>query len=138
MLAQNYNKTSALKSKDDIIYRIRSPNMWVIMGVFNGIGGGERGEIASLIAAETIGNIKTDALLGLDTAGITQKLRDGFELANRAIVEKRKVIPVTGTTATVLCTNGVHFRIFHLGTAGLICIVTVICISLPKIRRLRL
>ncbi len=115
LLAQNYNKTSALKSKDDIIYRIRSPNMWVTMGVFDGIGGGESGELASRIAAETIGHMGTDELPDFDPVCITQKLRYGFVLANRSISEKRKDIPVTGTTATVLCTNGEQFRIFHLG-----------------------
>ena len=88
---------------------------WQIAGVFDGMGGGEMGELASRDTAIIF--LKAVARLG-DAPSKTEVdlcLRKAFLQANNRIVDLQKEYKIFGTTGTVLCSNGVEFKIYHLG-----------------------
>ena len=87
--------------------------VWYCFGVFDGMGGGEYGELASLFAAQEFQRL---SLLGsLSSGDIDSLARLGFQNANRRIVEQQAYSSMYGTTGTVVFTNGVQFKIYHLG-----------------------
>lgn len=88
---------------------------WCYGAVFDGMGGGEKGEWASLTAAEEFERILSSA--ESDTSGeeIDMLARQAFLNANRRIVEERESRAVYGTTGTLVCTDGRRFRIYHMG-----------------------
>lgn len=88
---------------------------WHIAGVFDGIGGGENGELAAHTAAEIFSQawLTVDAQLQKDDMDLL--IRQCFLRANNQIVCIRKSHKSCGTTGTVLCTNGSAFKLYHLG-----------------------
>lgn len=88
---------------------------WHFAGVFDGMGGGEKGEVASLQTARIF--LDTIARLGPepDRAGVDRAMRAAFLEANNHIAELRRVCRVFGTTGTVLCANRGEFKLYHLG-----------------------
>lgn len=87
--------------------------VWHCFGVFDGMGGGENGELASLFAAQ---EFQRFSLLGsLSNSDIDSLARLGFQNANRRIVEQQTHSSMYGTTGTVVFTNGAQFKIYHLG-----------------------
>lgn len=88
---------------------------WYLAGVFDGIGGGDKGELASQMAARIF--LETGARLKEDStkSNVDLLLRSAFLEANNAIVSLQQECGVLGTTGTVLCTNGVEWKIYHLG-----------------------
>ncbi|MBR1497314.1 MAG: serine/threonine-protein phosphatase [Oscillospiraceae bacterium] len=85
---------------------------WHICGVFDGMGGGERGEVASWLAAREFQKLSAGAELG--AAGVESLARRAFRAANRRILQERDRT-MYGTTGTVLFTDGRRFRVFHIG-----------------------
>ncbi len=88
---------------------------WHFAGVFDGMGGGEMGELASRDTATIF--LEAVARLG-DAPSRTEVdlcLRKAFLQANNRIVDLQKEYKIFGTTGTVLCSNGVEFKIYHLG-----------------------
>lgn len=84
-------------------------------GVFDGMGGGEKGELAShdtaRIFLDAFGKLTGDpGKTDVDTI-----LRHAFLTANNRIVDLQKECKVFGTTATVLCVKDSEFKIYHLG-----------------------
>lgn len=90
-------------------------NSWQWVAVLDGMGGGERGERASLIAAEELR--KSYALVNARTSEeeIEGLARAGFLNANRRIVEEGKLCSILGTTATLMCIRGNRAKLFYLG-----------------------
>lgn len=88
---------------------------WRFFGVFDGMGGGEKGEEASRIAAELFGQaalvLKKDSTRGL----VDERMRRAFLDTNNRIVLLQQEYRIYGTTGTVLCTDGKAFKIYHLG-----------------------
>lgn len=88
---------------------------WEIAGVFDGMGGGEKGELAARDAA----HIFLEAFRRMDrTSGsedIDRCLRQAFLTANNQVIALQRSYRVFGTTGTVLCANGKAFKIYHLG-----------------------
>lgn len=83
--------------------------------VLDGMGGGEGGQLASLLAA---GELKT-TLEKIDNP-VMEEVADrvvyqGFLNANGRIVEERKKRSILGTTATVICIQGQKAKVYHLG-----------------------
>ena len=103
----NYSHIS-MRSEDDL-------GTWKIAGVFDGMGGGEKGEIASYATAKLFSNMRNEIAAESDKSSIDTIFRESFLRANNQIVEMRKENGVCGTTGTVLCTNGQEFKIYHLG-----------------------
>jgi serine/threonine protein phosphatase PrpC len=92
-------------------------------GVFlvaDGMGGHAAGEVASGIAADTIGGaLRAGVDAGMDADALAQTLIDSFRAADRAILDRVETNPETfgmGTTCTaiVLCTDGTY-RMGHVG-----------------------
>lgn len=88
------------------------PGVWQLMAVFDGIGGGEAGEVASEAAAQVFA-ASLENITGEEA--IDSSVTAAFQQANNRILELRQLYWVCGTTGTVLCTDGVKFKIFHLG-----------------------
>lgn len=88
---------------------------WQFAGVFDGMGGGEKGELASRITAESLlqafGTISERA----SKAEIDRTIRRAFQEANNAITTLRRRYQVLGTTGTILCANRSEFKLYHLG-----------------------
>ena len=87
-----------------------SAGQWIVAGVFDGMGGGEGGELAALSTARIFSGLRQEDPDGMDAA-----LHRAFLEANRAVTELRRELQVLGTTATVLVSDGQRFRIYHLG-----------------------
>jgi len=89
--------------------------MWNCMAVFDGMGGGEKGELAALFAAEEFCSTLPRLELCKSRNGIDCLMQESFLRANRRIVEYQKKSNMYGTTGTVLCTDREYFKIYHLG-----------------------
>lgn len=87
---------------------------WQCAGVFDGMGGGENGELASYYAASEVQKMmqKTGKYTTEET--IETMTRQGFLNANQRIVEERVHRSVLGTTATVICFRRRRAKVFHL------------------------
>lgn len=90
-------------------------DQWHFAAVFDGMGGGDRGEAAAAAAAR----IFLEAAAGLSTDASKQNvdlvMRNAFLEANNAIVAMQQEYNVYGTTGTVCSMNGEVFKIYHLG-----------------------
>lgn len=88
---------------------------WHCFGVFDGIGGGEYGELASLYAGEICQLYLPTLKRCKKYEQIDQLGRNLFLEINNRIVNERKEQGVCGTTGTVLFTDGIMAKIFHIG-----------------------
>lgn len=88
---------------------------WNCIAVFDGMGGGERGEEASGIAATEILSSMEKLEEYANHMQLDEAMREGFRRANNAIVQLQEESLVYGTTGTVCCTDGERFKIYHLG-----------------------
>lgn len=97
-------------SEDQSVCTWRGDGNW-IAGVFDGMGGGEAGELAALYAARTF------LAVAQEIAGAVpeRQIRAAFQQANNAIVAQREKNRVLGTTATVALYWDGACKIFHLG-----------------------
>jgi protein phosphatase len=86
---------------------------WYVAAVFDGMGGGEKGELASLAAAEVFRRMEPPGLA--EKEEMDRLLHSCFQEANKKVLELRNRFGVCGTTATVVCSNGAEFKIYHLG-----------------------
>lgn len=89
--------------------------MWHFAGVFDGMGGGEMGELASRDSAaiflEGFGRLNGSP----SKTEVDLCVRKAFLEANNRIVALQKEYKIFGTTGTVLCANDAVFKIYHLG-----------------------
>ncbi len=86
-----------------------------VAGVFDGMGGGEHGERASLIAAEMFRKM-LDAIGDNTTeVQIDALVRQGFLDANNCIRDMKEQGAVSGTTGTLLVWHDDRFKIYHIG-----------------------
>ena len=88
---------------------------WCVAGVFDGMGGGELGELASHCAAEIFLKPFADFAGPRSKTEVDMVMCQAFLEANNHIRAFQKEHRIYGTTGTVLCTNGVEFKIYHLG-----------------------
>lgn len=88
---------------------------WHLAAVFDGIGGGDCGEVASQKTAqiflEAIRSLKKDS----SKSDIDQAVKAAFLKANNMVLALQKESHVFGTTGTVLCTDCKEYKIYHLG-----------------------
>lgn len=114
LLNQRYNVDSMLEISESLLIKDKKEK-WYCAGVFDGMGGGENGECASLIASEVFKaafDVIPEDSMGAEIDSI---MRKAFLETNRRIVEEQQMYAMYGTTGTVLCTNGEKFKIYHLG-----------------------
>lgn len=89
--------------------------MWHLFCVFDGMGGGEKGEVASSIASKMFQKVSVCLKDYTTKTEIDTVLRRTFLDSNNEIVLLQQKFKIYGTTGTVLCTNGIDFKIYHLG-----------------------
>lgn len=89
--------------------------MWQFAGVFDGMGGGEMGELASRDTATIFLEAFDRINRTLSKTEVDFCIRKTFLDANNRIIALQKEYRLFGTTGTVLCSNGVEFKIYHLG-----------------------
>lgn len=110
------NQICNKRSEANIHYtsmNIVKDNELAFFGVFDGMGGGENGEIASLFTAQEVCHELINYIpssIEIDCA-----VQKSLLLANNKIVDEQTKRPVCGTTATVLCIFENKFKIYHLG-----------------------
>ena len=88
---------------------------WHFAGVFDGMGGGDKGEVAARVTAETFLETCRSVDRNAPKERVDNALRGAFLKSNNEIVELQKQYRVYGTTGTVAATNGREFKIYHLG-----------------------
>ena len=102
-------------SKSEKASMCQESGNWTCIGVFDGMGGIEGGEIASLLAAEQFQQMFLNISSETEMEIISLKTEMAFLKSNNAIVADRGLKAASGTTGTVVMTDGYQFRIFHLG-----------------------
>lgn len=85
---------------------------WNVFAVFDGMGGTKQGGTASSLATAEFLDIKDRISDTTNKSEIDIVLREAFLRANNSIVKKALY---SGTTATVLVTDGEQSKIYHLG-----------------------
>lgn len=88
---------------------------WQFVGVFDGMGGGDKGELASQNTAEIFLTALEPLKNGGSRTEVDVAIRGAFLDSNNRIVDLQKQYQVFGTTGTVLSTDGSVLRIYHLG-----------------------
>lgn len=92
-----------------------SNDVWFFAGVFDGMGGGDIGEVAAKAAAETFLDAEDRLDKDASQTQVDTALRKAFLDANNKIVDLQQHHQVFGTTGTVLATNGTIYKVYHLG-----------------------
>jgi protein phosphatase len=92
----------------------RNEDPWVFAGVFDGMGGGEKGEIAAQCAAQAFRNAAAQISDDASCNDVDAVLRKAFLEANNKIIDMQDN-RVYGTTGTVVATNSTSYKIYHLG-----------------------
>ena len=114
VFGRNINRDSVDRCRIDVSYS-EFPNEWLAACVFDGMGDGAMGEVASHNTAE----IFLDVLNGLTgfqaKAEVDLILRKAFLEANNHIISLRRESSILGTTAAVFCSNGSEFKVYYLG-----------------------
>lgn len=87
---------------------------WQFAAVFDGMGGGEQGEVAARAAASALREA-AQLPAGAAKERVDACVRQAIAAANGEIVSLQHSASVYGTTGTVLCTDGAELRIYHLG-----------------------
>lgn len=114
ILGRYMNVSSADHSEVSVSFS-DAAGAWQFAGVFDGMGGGEMGELASRDTADML--LKAiNRLSGSPTkTEVDLCIRKAFLDANNRIIALQKAYKIFGTTGTVLCSNGVELKIYHLG-----------------------
>ena len=114
ILGATINFSSADRSTASVRFS-QTLGKWYFAGVFDGMGGGEMGEVASKDTAEifweTIARLEATASKEM----VDRCVRNAFLQANNRIVDLQKEHQIFGTTGTVLCCNDTEFKFYHLG-----------------------
>lgn len=111
----NYMNANSADHSEAALSLTISPVTWKFAGVFDGMGGGEVGEIASRDTASIFLNAINRLVSNPSKNEIDICLRQAFLDANNKIVDLQQEYKIFGTTGTVLCTNGSEFKVYHLG-----------------------
>lgn len=114
ILGKNMNVHSSDHSEASVSFPAGA-GVWRIAGVFDGMGGGEMGELASRDAASLFLKAAGRLSGSASRADIDLCMRKAFQEANNRIVGHQQKYRIFGTTGTVLCTNGIEFKLYHLG-----------------------
>ncbi len=86
-----------------------------VAGVFDGMGGGEAGEQASLHAAQSFLAAASGLKKKISHDNIDRTLRNAFQSSNNGIIRLNEKYKVLGTTGTVVFCGDGCYKIYHLG-----------------------
>ena len=125
------NCINAESQDENEAHLYQSAGHWICVGVFDGMGGEADGEVASSVAAQTFQE-NTMNLQILDKDKITVLIEKTFLKANKAVIEKRKN-GISGTTGTVIATDGNQFGFFIVEIAESTLSEIRICMLYQKI-----
>lgn len=109
-LGAEMNRSSADHSESSLSLS----DSWQLAAVFDGMGGGEIGELASLTAAE-IFREAGESLGSASKTQVDQVMRQAYQTANNRVNDLRQFYRVYGTTGTAVCTDGRELKVYHLG-----------------------
>ena len=112
LVNQLYNNKSELNIYYTSMNIVKNDEL-AFFGVFDGMGGGENGEIAALFTAQEVCHKLMNYIPS--SVEIDSAVQKSFLLANNKIVDEQIKRPVCGTTATVLCIFENKFKIYHIG-----------------------
>ncbi len=85
---------------------------WNLFGVFDGMGGTTQGEKASFLAASVFASCRNTMTPEQGRERIDGLMREAFLSANNLVV---RTVRYSGSTASVLATDGRSARVYHLG-----------------------
>ena len=88
---------------------------WLCYAVFDGMGGIDSGEIAAKIMAEECAKNLTQLDINSDYSKIDESVIKAIQEGNKRVVENSANLGICGTTATILMTDGIVFKMYHLG-----------------------
>ena len=114
LLGQTINETCA----DRAALSMEVPGTltgWLLCGVFDGMGGGKKGEVAARLAAEAFREAAGRLRDIREPEMADRMIRAAFQQANNRVLPLRTECGAYGTTGTVVCTNGSVFKIYSLG-----------------------
>lgn len=114
IIGEMWNSFSSDIVSDTIQKEIPFPE-WLCIGVFDGMGGGENGELASAFAAREFQKVFASVPVSVQTEELDEIVKTAIRSANRKIVEGNEISSILGTTATVICTDGKRFKVYHIG-----------------------
>ena len=110
LLNQRMNETSGPSAE---VPECRLPeSAWHCCAVFDGMGGGEYGEVAALLSARAFRDFPPEGRLTRED--VERLARESFRRANRTVLEQN-LEDMYGSTGTALYTDGRAFKVFHLG-----------------------
>lgn len=114
LLSSTYNEHSFPTYHVEKNLNFTKPS-WFYTAVFDGMGGGEKGEWASLVTAQQVRETFSHVTETTSYEEIDCLAQRSFQLANNQIVQEREHSGVFGTTGTLLCSDGNCFKLYHLG-----------------------
>lgn len=114
ILGRYMNEDLSSHSEASVSYSCMTGS-WQFTGVFDGMGGGEMGELASHDTAQIFLNAFGSLCGTPSRTEVDLCIRRAFLEANNRILDLQNACRILGTTGTVFCTNGSEFKIYHLG-----------------------
>lgn len=113
LLGRLINRDS--RAKQEASFSTWAIGEWNCFGVFDGIGGGEKGELASLFSAQVFEGKGKKLKECHSYKEVELVLQKAFLEANNRIILAGRNSPVCGTTGTILVTDGIAAKVFHVG-----------------------
>lgn len=105
-----------LKEHSEVsVFLPKASGEWRFAGVFDGMGGGEMGELAARDSAEIFLRVFCGIGRDMPKAEVDSIMRKAFLKANNKVIDLQQKYGVFGTTGTVVGSNGLEFKIYHLG-----------------------
>lgn len=113
LMGMEWNKDCCVQMSAE--YKNENKLEWNCFAVFDGIGGAERGELASKFAVESIKETVLSLKDVKEYSEVSQLMQREFLDANNRIVIARKIMDICGTTGTAFVTDGIMAKVFHIG-----------------------
>jgi serine/threonine protein phosphatase PrpC len=90
----------------------------ILSAVADGVGGSQKGEIASRITIETMAAKVFQPVIGSESPDLTKALRDSIEASNDAVVKYGMEHPESEGLATTIVASVIDGSTAHIGNAG--------------------
>ncbi len=114
-LINNFINEESRSISEDEGCRDTNNKMLYYAAVFDGMGGGSCGQLASKLAAQEFRKVLDKVPATISDKALDELVHKCFLDANRRIVEERRKHSILGTTATLLCIRKKDAKVFHIG-----------------------